>query len=209
VLQDIDLPKPVPTGRDLLVEIKAISVNPVDTKVRRRGGAADGGWRVLGWDAAGVVAETGPEVTLFKRADTVFYAGALERQGTNAEFHLVDERIVGRKPDGLGWPEVAALPLTAITAWEGLFDRLDVRRPTPCAGHCILIIGGAGGVSSVAIQLAKQLTDLTVIGQRAGLRRSIGCAKWAPTMWWTIRKRWQQKCRRSASARRASFTRQP
>jgi NADPH2:quinone reductase len=162
-LQDIDLPRPVPTGRDLLVEIRAISVNPVDTKVRQRGGAADGGWRVLGWDAAGVVAETGPEVTLFKRGDAVFYAGALERQGTNAEFHLVDERIVGRKPESLSWPEAAALPLTAITAWEGLFDRLDVRRPVPGAPPAILIIGGAGGVASIAIQLAKQLTGLTVI----------------------------------------------
>ncbi len=163
-LQDIDLPRPVPTGRDLLVEIRAISVNPVDTKVRRRAGAADGGWRVLGWDAAGVVVETGPEVTLFKRGDAVFYAGALERQGTNAEFHLVDERLVGRKPESLSWPEAAALPLTALTAWEGLFDRLDVRgRQVPGGGHSVLIIGGAGGVASIAVQLAKRLTDLTVI----------------------------------------------
>lgn len=163
-LVDIDLPKPEATGRDLLVEIRAVAVNPVDTKVRMRGGAADGGWRVLGWDAAGVVAGVGPEVSGFAVGDEVFYAGALERQGTNAEFHLVDERIVGRKPARLSWAEAAALPLTAITAWEGLFDRLDVRRPVPGGRGMILIIGGAGGVASIAVQLAKQLTDLTVIG---------------------------------------------
>jgi NADPH2:quinone reductase len=163
-LVDVDLPKPQVTRRDLLVEIRAIAVNPVDTKVRKRGGAADGGWRVLGWDAAGIVAEVGPEVTEFKPGDAVFYAGALERPGTNAEFHLVDERIVGRKPESVSFAEAAALPLTAITAWEGLFDRLNVSRAVPGAPPMILIIGGAGGVASIAIQLAKRLTDLTVIG---------------------------------------------
>lgn len=163
-LVDIDLPKPGATGRDLLVEIRAIAVNPVDTKVRQRGGAADGGWRVLGWDAAGIVAEVGPEVTGFRPGDAIFYAGALERQGTNAEFHLVDERIVGRKPESVSFAEAAALPLTAITAWEGLFDRLNVGRAVPGVPPMILIIGGAGGVASIAIQLAKRLTDLTVIG---------------------------------------------
>ncbi|BAK85990.1 MULTISPECIES: zinc-binding alcohol dehydrogenase family protein [Acetobacteraceae] len=162
-LQDIDLPKPVPSGRDLLVEIRAVSVNPVDTKVRRSATPDAGQWRVLGWDAAGIVAGTGPEVTDFAIGDEVFYAGALDRPGTDAEFHLVDERIVGRKPRSLNWAEAAALPLTAITAWEMLFDRLDIRRSVPGVKPAVLIIGGAGGVSSIAIQLAWVLTDVTVI----------------------------------------------
>ncbi|GAO00416.1 alcohol dehydrogenase Zn-containing [Komagataeibacter xylinus NBRC 13693] len=162
-LQDIDLPKPVPSGRDLLVEIRAVSVNPVDTKVRRSATPDVGQWRVLGWDAAGIVVGTGPEVTDFAIGDEVFYAGALDRPGTDAEFHLVDERIVGRKPRSLNWAEAAALPLTAITAWEMLFDRLDIRRPVPGVKPAVLIIGGAGGVSSIVIQLARVLTDVTVI----------------------------------------------
>jgi NADPH2:quinone reductase len=162
-LHDIELPQPEAAGRDLLVEVRAVSVNPVDTKVRQRSGADDGGWKVLGYDAAGVVTAVGPEASLFKPGDAVFYAGAIGRPGTNSEFHLVDERIVGRKPDTLSWAEAAALPLTAITAWEALFDRLDVRRPVPGTVPSVLIIGGAGGVGSIAIQLARQLTDLTVI----------------------------------------------
>jgi NADPH2:quinone reductase len=162
-LHDIELPNPEAKGRDLLVEIRAVSVNPVDTKVRKRAGADDGGWKVLGYDAAGVVAAVGPEASLFKPGDAVFYAGAIGRPGTNSEFHLVDERIVGRKPETLNWAEAAALPLTAITAWEALFDRLDVRRPVPGVAPSVLIIGGAGGVASIAIQLARKLTDLTVI----------------------------------------------
>jgi NADPH2:quinone reductase len=161
-LLDIDLPDPVPTGRDLLIQIHAISVNPVDTKVRKRAKPDPGNWQVLGYDAAGVVAAAGPEATLFKPGDTVFYAGDMTRQGTNAELHLVDERIVGHKPASLDWARAAALPLTAITAWEALFDRLDVRKPVP-GSSAILIIGGAGGVSSIAIQLARRLTGLTVI----------------------------------------------
>jgi NADPH:quinone reductase len=162
-LVDISLPKPVPAGRDLLVQVQAISVNPVDTKVRKRAQPEQGQWTVLGYDAAGTVTATGPDATLFQPGDTVFYAGDMTRPGTNAELHLVDERIVGHKPKSLDWPQAAALPLTAITAWEALFDRLDVRKPVPGL-HAILIIGGAGGVSSIAIQLARQLTDLTVIG---------------------------------------------
>jgi zinc-binding alcohol dehydrogenase family protein len=162
-LVDIDLPKPEPGGRDLLVEIRAVSVNPVDTKVRRRAKPQPGEWMVLGWDAAGTVVATGPQATLFKPGDAVFYAGALERPGTNAAFHLVDERIVGAKPVSLTWPQAAALPLTAITAWETLFDRLDVRRGVPGAAAALLIIGGAGGVGSIAVQLARQLTGLTII----------------------------------------------
>ncbi len=161
-LVDIDLPRPEPAGRDLLVEIRAVSVNPVDTKVRLRS-APQTGWKVLGFDAAGIVVATGPEVTLFAPGDAVFYAGSTARQGTNAEFHLVDERIVGSKPQSLDWAEAAALPLTAITAWEVLFDRLEVRRPVPGAAPALLIVGGAGGVGSMAVQLARRLTDLTVI----------------------------------------------
>jgi NADPH2:quinone reductase len=160
-LVDITLPKPAPTGRDILVQVHAISVNPVDTKVRRRAKPQPGDWMVLGYDAAGVVTAVGPDATLFRPGDAVFYAGDMTRQGTNAELHLVDERIVGHKPKSLDWAAAAALPLTAITAWEALFDRLDVRKPVP--GHeTILIVGGAGGVASIAIQLARQLTALRV-----------------------------------------------
>jgi NADPH2:quinone reductase len=161
-LIDVDLPKPVPQGRDLLVEVRAISVNPVDTKMRVRTQPASGDVQVLGWDVAGVVVGTGPDATLFKTGDEVFYAGAIDRPGGNSEFHLVDERIVGPKPKSLDFAQAAALPLTSITAWEALFDRLDVRRPVP-GTNAILIIGGAGGVGSMAIQLARQLTGLTVI----------------------------------------------
>jgi NADPH2:quinone reductase len=162
-LVDIELPNPEPRGRDLLVQVHAVSVNPVDTKVRRRAEPPAGEWKVLGWDAAGVVTAVGPDATLFKPGDAVFYAGTLGRSGSNAEFHLVDERIVGRKPGSLNWSQAAALPLTAITAWETLFDRLDVRKAVPGAAPAILVIGGAGGVGSMAIQLARRLTDLTVI----------------------------------------------
>lgn len=162
-LVDLDLPKPEATGRDLLVEVKAVSVNPVDTKIRQRRADPDGAPQVLGWDAAGTVVAVGDAVTGFAVGDAVFYAGAIDRPGTNAEYHLVDDRIVGHKPESLDWAQAAAMPLTSITAWETLFDRLDVRKPVPGAANAILIIGGAGGVGSIAIQLARQLTDLTVI----------------------------------------------
>ncbi|AIB12094.1 Zn-dependent oxidoreductase [Azospirillum argentinense] len=162
-LIDVERPRPEPQGRDLLVKIEAVSVNPVDTKVRRNMPPAPGAMKVLGWDAAGTVVAAGPQATLFKPGDAVFYAGAIDRDGTNAEFHLVDERIVGPKPASLDFAQAAALPLTSITAWEAMFDRLDVRRPVPGAANAILIVGGAGGVGSIAIQLARQLTDLTVI----------------------------------------------
>ncbi|TBW39819.1 zinc-binding alcohol dehydrogenase family protein [Siculibacillus lacustris] len=161
-LIDVELPRPEAHGRDLLVEVRAVSVNPVDTKVRASARPPEGDVRVLGWDAAGTVVAVGPEVTRFAVGDAVYYAGTITRPGTNAEFHLVDERIVGHKPASLGWAEAAALPLTAITAWEALFDRLDVARAVPGASS-ILIIGGAGGVGSIAVQLARRLTDLTVI----------------------------------------------
>jgi NADPH2:quinone reductase len=162
-LIDIDLPKPDASGRDILVEVKAISVNPVDTKVRAGVKPEPGAPKVLGWDAAGIVTAVGPDVKFFKRGDEVFYAGAIDRPGTNAEFHLVDERIVGRKPSSLNFSAAAALPLTSITAWEALFDRLHVETPVVGAANAIVIIGGAGGVGSIAVQLARKLTDLTVI----------------------------------------------
>jgi zinc-binding alcohol dehydrogenase family protein len=162
-LVDIELPRPEARGRDILVSVRAVSVNPVDAKVRVRVQPEARSWKLLGWDAAGVIESVGPEVSLFKPGDEVFYAGALGRSGTNAEFHLVDERIVGRKPRSLSWSEAAAMPLTAITAWEALFDRLDVHEPVAGATHAILIVGGAGGVGSIATQLARQLTNLTVV----------------------------------------------
>lgn len=162
-LVDIELPQPVAAGYDILVEVKAVSVNPVDYKVRNSTPPADGDWKVLGWDAAGIVREVGPDVTQFELGDEVYYAGSITRPGTNVEFHLVDARIVGRKPASLDWAEAAALPLTTLTAWEAMFDRLDVAKPVPGAAPAILIIGGAGGVGSIAIQIARQRTDLTVI----------------------------------------------
>ena len=162
-LVDITLPEPNAEGRDLLVEVKAVSVNPVDTKVRRRAGADGDGYKVLGWDAAGIVEAVGSDVTEFKPGDEVWYAGSIARAGTNSELHLVDERIVSRKPASLGFEEAAAMPLTGITAWEMLFERLDVRKPVPGAANAILVIGGAGGVGSMTIQILRALTDLTVI----------------------------------------------
>jgi len=162
-LQDITLEIPKAEGRDLLVKINAVSVNPVDTKLRLSVEPEGGDWRILGFDAAGVVEAVGPEVQKFKPGDAVFYAGSIARPGTNSEYHLVDERIVGRKPASLSDAEAAALPLTAITAWEMLFARLDVKTPTPQGGNTILVIGGAGGVGSITIQLLRALTDLTVI----------------------------------------------
>jgi len=162
-LLDITLETPKAEGRDLLVKVTAVSVNPVDTKLRL-GVAPEGSeWRILGFDAAGVVEAVGPEVQNIQPGEAVFYAGSIARPGTNSEFHFVDERIVGRKPASLSDAQAAALPLTAITAWEMLFDRLDVKRPTPQGGNAILVIGGAGGVGSITIQLLRALTDLTVI----------------------------------------------
>jgi zinc-binding alcohol dehydrogenase family protein len=163
-LIDVTLPTPVAAGRDLLVEVRAVSVNPVDTKIRKNRQPAEGQPGVLGWDATGVVSAIGPDVTLFKPGDRVWYAGSIARPGTNSEFHLVDERIVGRLPASLDFGEAAALPLTAITAWELLFERLEVSRDTAQTGKSILIIGAAGGVGSILVQLARRLTGLTVIG---------------------------------------------
>ncbi|PDS79942.1 zinc-binding alcohol dehydrogenase family protein [Rhizobium sp. L43] len=162
-LIDVELPMPEAGGHDLLVEIKAVSVNPVDVKVRAHSAPPADELKVLGWDAAGIVKAIGADVTLFKPGDEVFYSGVISRPGSNAEFHLVDERIVGAKPKSLDFAAAAALPLTSITAYEALFDRLKVQDAVSGAGRSILIIGGAGGVGSIAIQIARALTDLTVI----------------------------------------------
>jgi zinc-binding alcohol dehydrogenase family protein len=163
VLTDITIEKPGAGPRDLVVQVKAISVNPVDTKVRKGAAPQDGQAKVIGYDAAGIVVEVGSEVSLFKVGDEVFYCGTINRQGTNSEFHAVDERIVGRKPTSLSFAEAAALPLTALTAWELLFDRLRVPYGAKTLGGAILVINGAGGVGSILIQLARRLTGLTVI----------------------------------------------
>lgn len=163
-LLDIELPAPQALGRDLLVEVKAISVNPVDVKIRANVPPADGAAKVIGWDAAGIVKAVGPDVTLFQPGDEVWYAGDLTRPGTNSELHLVDERIVGHKPRTLDFAQAAALPLTAITAWELLFERLQVSRDKGQTGKSLLVVGAAGGVGSILVQLARQLTGLTVIG---------------------------------------------
>lgn len=163
-LQDVDLPAPQPGPRDLLVEVKAISVNPVDTKVRQSAAPEQGAAKVLGWDVAGVVQAVGAQVSLFKPGDRVYYAGSIARAGGNSELHVVDERIVGRMPASLGFADAAALPLTAITAWELLFERLQVAEGSASEGQSLLIVGAAGGVGSILTQLARQLTGLTVIG---------------------------------------------
>lgn len=160
VLTDIELDKPAASGHDLLVKVEAVSVNPVDTKVRTRVNPEPGDYKVLGWDAAGVVEAVGEHVTLFKPGDKVWYAGAIDRAGCNAEYHLVDERIVANMPTSLNFSEAAALPLTTITAWEMLFDRFKFTKESE---GTLLIVGAAGGVGSIMIQLAKQLTNLTVI----------------------------------------------
>ncbi len=166
-LIDIELPTPKPSGRDLLVKIDAISVNPVDTKIRANVQPEDGGYKVIGWDAVGEVIAVGEQAQCYKKGDKVFYAGDLTRPGTNAEYHLVDERIAGHKPQSLSNAEAAALPLTTITAWEMLFDRLgleNVTQPVKTGDERILIIGAAGGVGSIMVQLAAQLTNAVVIG---------------------------------------------
>jgi len=155
---DVDVPKPEPTGHDILVAVKAVAVNPVDTKVRGgRGkhGPVENPPRIIGWDASGIVEAIGDEVTLFKPGDEVWYAGDITRPGCNSEFQIIDERIVGFKPKSLSHAEAAALPLTTITAYEAFFDRLGIDRDGADKGQSILIIGGGGGVGSIGIQLAK------------------------------------------------------
>lgn len=167
-LVDIELEQPIASGRDLLVKVKAIAVNPVDYKIRQNVAAEGDSHKVIGWDAVGEVVAVGEEVTLFQPGDAVYYAGDLTRPGSNAEFQLVDERIVGRKPTSLSDSEAAALPLTTITAWELLFEHLQVKQQTVGAvektNEVVLVIGAAGGVGSILVQLAKKLTGATVIG---------------------------------------------
>ncbi len=165
-LYDADVPAPdAPQGRDLLVEVQAVSVNPLDTKVRRdayRGGRSGGGERILGWDAAGIVAAAGDRVSLFKPGDEVYYAGSILRPGSYAQQQLVDERIVGRKPRSLDFAAAAALPLTTITAYEAIVERLGADRDGRDAGKTLLVIAGAGGVGSMAIQIGRRLGLLVV-----------------------------------------------
>lgn len=163
-LVDLTLPDPVPGDRDLLVEVRAVSVNPVDVKIRANKAPEAGQPKVIGWDAAGVVRAVGKDVTLFKPGDKVWYAGSLVRPGTNSELHIVDERIVGPMPQTLAFAAAAALPLTTITAWELLFDRLKIPEGKESSDAALLVIGAAGGVGSILVQLARQLTGLTVIG---------------------------------------------
>lgn len=158
-LTEIELPLPLPGPHDLVVEVRAIAVNPVDYKQRSRVAEGDEP-RILGWDASGIVRQIGSEVTLFAPGDEVWYAGDVTRPGCYAAFQLVDERIVGSKPNSLGFAGAASLPLTAITAWEALFERLGI---APGERGSLLIVGGAGGVGSVMIQLARALTELTII----------------------------------------------
>lgn len=162
-LLDLELnPPQEPKGHDILVEVRAVAINPVDAKLRANANPA-GEPRILGFDAAGVIRARGGQAHLFGDGEEVFYAGSVVRPGSNQQFQLVDERIVGRKPRSLSFAEAAAMPLTAITAWEALFDRLRIPRGTSSNGEAVLIVGGAGGVGSIAIQLARRLTGLMVV----------------------------------------------
>ena len=161
-LVDVEIDKPLPQGRELLVQVNAIAVNPVDTKMRSPQDKVEDTPRILGWDVAGVVEAVGPDVDLFKVGDEVFYAGSFTKPGCNSEFHIVDERIVGTKPNSIDFVQAAAMPLTSITAWEAMFDRLGIDDSGADAGKNLLIIGGAGGVGSIATQFAKQVAKLNV-----------------------------------------------
>ncbi|MGW5770562.1 zinc-binding alcohol dehydrogenase family protein [Streptomyces longwoodensis] len=162
-LLDVTLPVPEPGPRDLLVQVEAVAVNPVDHKVRQNNDP-DGEPKVLGWDAAGTVVAVGGEVTSFRVGDEVFYAGALDRPGSNSRFHVVDERLVGRKPATLSFAGAAALPLTSLTAWEGLFEHLGLHDGALRQTGTLLVTAAAGGVGAMVSQLARALTSLTVIG---------------------------------------------
>jgi zinc-binding alcohol dehydrogenase family protein len=161
-LMEIEKDEPQVGPRDLLVKVASVAINPVDVKVRGRVSPEAGQPKILGYDAAGVVEAVGADVTLFKVGDAVFYAGDITRDGSFADKQLVDERIVGPKPKSLSFGQAAAMPLTSITAWEILFERLAIKRDGSAKG-VLLVVGGAGGVGSILIQLAKALTDLTII----------------------------------------------
>ena len=176
-LLDVEIETPTATGKDCLVAVKAISVNPVDTKIRAPKDQIETTPRVLGWDAAGEVIAIGDEVTYFAVGDKVYYAGDITRPGSNSEYQLVDERIIGRMPTALDYEQAAAIPLTGITAWEALFDRLHISPQGNDEGKKILIIGGAGGVGSIAIQLAKKVARLQVIATASREESSQWCIK--------------------------------
>jgi zinc-binding alcohol dehydrogenase family protein len=181
-LLEVEVPTPEPGGRDLLVRVQAVSVNPVDVKIRSRLKTVAAEPQIIGWDAAGVVESIGSDVSLFKAGDEVYYAGDITRPGCNSQYHLVDERIVGRKPTSLSFEQAAAMPLTTITAWEALFDRLGVGKAASVQQdqRSVLIIGGAGGVGSIAIQLAKKVAGCNKViatasrGESADWCRKLG-----------------------------------
>lgn len=163
-LENAEIPKPEASGKYLLVRVHAVSVNPVDTKIRMAAGSRLEQPRILGWDCAGVVEAVGEDCSLFKPGDEVYYAGDVTRAGCNSQYHLIDERIVGHKPKSLSFEDAAAMPLTTITAWEALFERMGISaQPAANEGKSILIIGGGGGVGSIAVQLAKKVAGLKVI----------------------------------------------
>lgn len=176
-LVDFDLPAPQPGPRDLRVAIKAVSVNPADVQMRARISPSRGQLRILGFDAAGIVESIGSDVTLFRPGDEVFYAGAMDRPGTNSELHLVDERVVGHKPKTLSFGEAAALPLTSIAAWELLFNRLAIPYGVKAQAGVLLIINGAGGVGSILTQLARRLTGLTIIATASRPETEVWCRR--------------------------------
>ena len=162
-LFEFETPVPNPGEKDLLVRVHAVSVNPVDVKTRMRRQGTQAAPVILGWDAAGVVEAVGAACSLFRPGDEVFYAGNINRAGTDAPFHVVDERIVGRKPKSLSFAQAAALPLTTLTAWELMFDRIGVKRGADADRRSMLVVGGAGGVGSIAVQLARKLTGLDIV----------------------------------------------
>ncbi|HEV8583253.1 MAG TPA: zinc-binding alcohol dehydrogenase family protein [Thermoanaerobaculia bacterium] len=174
-LIDVEVPTPQPHGHDLLVRVKAVSVNPVDAKVRAPKDKVESEPKILGWDAAGGVEAAGEQASLFSPGDEVYYAGSLSRQGCDSEYHLVDERIVGRKPRNLSFEEAAAMPLTILTAWEALFDRMGAPRSGSSREASFLVIAGAGGVGSIAIQIAKQVAGLRVIASASRSETEAWC----------------------------------
>ncbi|MBD5656491.1 MAG: zinc-binding alcohol dehydrogenase family protein [Candidatus Eremiobacteraeota bacterium] len=176
-LIDIELPMPQPLPRDIVVRVAAVSVNPVDVKQRARAAPPEGTARILGFDAAGTVTALGNAASRFRVGDEVYYAGAIDRAGTNAEYHAVDERIAGLRPTTISAAHAAALPLTSLTAWELLFDRLAVPYGRKVAGDALLIVNGAGGVGSILTQIARRLTGLTVIATASRPETVAWCRK--------------------------------
>jgi zinc-binding alcohol dehydrogenase family protein len=162
-LVDAELPDPSATGRDLLVQVQAVAVNRIDCKIRFSARPESSHWKVLGWDVAGTVVAAGPECTVFRPGDPVFYAGAVDRPGANSQLHVVDERIVGHKPHSLDWASAAAVPYAGICAWEVLFERLNVGERGADDRQTLLVIGGSGSVGSLAIQLARKLTNVQIV----------------------------------------------